>query len=179
MNQKLNQINITFNPTEDRLLLRMTTGSAEDNTLTELRLWLTRRYTRLLWSIFEKILDESISRFPQVNPENKAVIQQLQQEADLTQADFKTPYQTAPAATPLGEAPLLLSRIQVKKNPDGTHVMNMGTEQQQGINVVLNTQLVHSLMQLIADTTAKAQWDLSLAPSAVSDIQRPPMDRLM
>lgn len=178
MNQKLNQINITFNPLEDRLLMRMTTGSSDDDSLTEIRMWLTRRYTRLLWSVFEKILDESVSRYPQANSENKAAIRQLQQEADLTQADFKTPYQSAPVPTPLGETPLLLSRIQVRKDPDGSHVLNLGTENQ-GINIVLNTQLVHSLMKLLAETVEKAQWDLSLQPSPEADFSKPAMDRLM
>jgi hypothetical protein len=39
----------------------------------------------------------------------------------------------------------------------------MHPEKGQGIEMVLNEQILHSLCQLIIDTTTKADWRLSLA----------------
>jgi len=180
MNQKLNQINITFNPIEDRLLLRVCTGTTENGQPAEFRMWLTRRYVRLLWSVLEKVLDEEVERIPQATPENKAVMRRLQQEADLARADFKTPYRVPEdPVTPLGEAPLLLSKIRLAKNSQNQPVLFLNTEQDKGINIVLNTRLVNSLMKLIAQTTEAAHWDLNLISKITSQHEKVPPEVLM
>lgn len=180
MNQALNQINITFNPIEDRLLLRVCAGATGAGEPAEFRMWLTRRFVRLLWTVFEKVLDEEVDRIPQVTPDNKGVIRRLQQEADLSQADFSTPYKTPDTpVTPLGEAPLLLSKIRLSKNSHNQPVLYLNTEQDKGINLVLNTQLINSLMKLVAQTTDAAQWDIGLMSKIAVNIEKPPPGMLM
>ena len=48
---KLSQIQVSFAPAEDRLLLRVSTDEH-----TEFQFWLTRRYVRLLWPILEQMV---------------------------------------------------------------------------------------------------------------------------
>lgn len=180
MNHALNQINITFNPVEDRLLLRVCAAGPESKNPAEFRMWLTRRFVRLLWAVFEKALDDELEKIPQFTPDNKGVIRRLQQEADLSQADFSTPYKTPESlATPLGEAPLLLSKIRLSKNSRNQPVLCLNTEQDKGINLTLNTQLVNSLMKLLAQTTDAAQWDLGLMSKIANKIEKPPPGMLM
>ncbi|NOY70191.1 MAG: hypothetical protein GXP53_12035 [Deltaproteobacteria bacterium] len=180
MNQALNQINITFNPVEDRLLLRVCATGSEPENPAEFRMWLTRRYVRLLWAVFEKVLDDEVEKIPQYTPDNKGVIRRLQQEADLSQADFSTPYKTPDSpATPLGEAPLLLSKIRLSKNSGNHPVLYLNTEADKGINLTLNTQLVNSMMKLLAQTTDAAQWNLGLMSRVADTAQKPPPGMLM
>ena len=54
---RLHQINLGYSPEEDRILLRInTTGK------TEYRLWMTRRYVKILW----KLLTKSVESLPGV-----------------------------------------------------------------------------------------------------------------
>ncbi len=177
----VNQINLTFDPREDRILMRVASvpaGGTEE--ISEVRMWLTRRYVRLLWQVLEKIADESVNRLPQASVTNKPVLKKLQAEADLSQADFKTPYKAASPGvkpkTPLGEAPLLLSKIQVKQSPQNQQVMFLGTEEGKGIHLGLTTQLIHSLMKLLADTSRKAAWDLPFSLPGQTPAPVPPVD---
>jgi hypothetical protein len=45
----LRQININFDPVEDRLLLRITAG--DPGNIDEFRIWLTRRLIQILWNL--------------------------------------------------------------------------------------------------------------------------------
>ena len=55
MTAPLHQLTLTFDPVEDRILLRI--GTADN---TEYRLWLTRRFLKVLWEALMKILDRTI-----------------------------------------------------------------------------------------------------------------------
>jgi len=178
---KLHQINVTFQPVEDRLLLRISTKQTGSEGIGEVRLWLTRRYVRLLWSVMEKLLEEDVVKLPQVTPTNKQVFKRLQQQSDIAQSDFSTPYAPPeiPLETPWGDAPLLLSKIQVRKDKNGGHVLYLGAEDNKGLHLNMNTQLVNSFMKLLADTTEKAKWDLRFQTVAATVIDGPPMNKLM
>lgn len=178
---KLHQINVTFQPVEDRLFLRINMKQVLDETITEVRLWLTRRYVRLLWSVLEKLVEEDIARLPQVTQTNKQVFKKLQQQSDIAQSDFSTPYTLpdAPPTTPWGDAPLLLSKIQVRKDPNGSSLLYLGSEDNKGIHLNMNSQLVNSFMKLLADTAEKAQWDLPFQKVTAVQHERPPMNKLM
>tara|TARA_Y100001960_G_scaffold316032_1_gene382398 strand:- start:381 stop:1079 length:699 start_codon:yes stop_codon:yes gene_type:complete len=55
MAAQLHQLTLTFDPIEDRILLRI--GTAEN---TEYRLWLTRRFVKVLWKALMKNLDQTL-----------------------------------------------------------------------------------------------------------------------
>jgi len=161
MSGKLNQINITFNPTEDRLLFRMTAGANDQ--LSEFRVWLTRRYVKLLWSVLKKMLEENVSEFAGVTPQGRDAYMQFEQEKALKQTDFKTSYAPRDVKTPLGEEPFLATRIQVRKASKGIHTLSMQNDRGPGININMPPPLVHSIRKLLAEAVAIAQWDLNLS----------------
>jgi hypothetical protein len=158
MQGPLKQLNITFSPVEDRLMLRMTTGAPD--ALVEYRIWLTRRFVRVFWNTLEKVLETLASRDTRIAPDSRDAVMQFQQEAALSRANFSTPYGAENAKTPLGETPLLVSKIQVRKGPKGQPVLTMQTQKGQGVNMALNPHLVHSLRKLLADAVKKVEWDL-------------------
>ena len=55
MSAPLHQLTLTFDPIEDRMLLRI--GTAKN---TEYQLWLTRRFIKVLWEALMKTLDRTI-----------------------------------------------------------------------------------------------------------------------
>jgi hypothetical protein len=174
MPSQLNQINIAFSPVEDRLLLRMTSGSADG--LAEYRLWLTRRMVRLLWPVLDRMIAAETGGSPQVTQENRDAVMQFQQEAALSKANFSHPYEAEIKKTPLGNAPLLVSKIQVRQSPRGGRILSLNAANGQGINIGLNTGLIHSVKKLLVDVVRQAQWDLALgaAPAQLPAAQTEP-----
>jgi hypothetical protein len=116
---RLRQINIDYDAEHDRLLMRIGTSDGA-----ELRLWLTRRYVKLLWPLLVKLAEDASPRIrTQANPEARKALLGLEHEQALARADFSRPYENKAPATPLGEAPLLLSRIQTGHDRNGQPVV--------------------------------------------------------
>ena len=158
----LNQIQMSFAPAEDRLLLRI---SATDGT--EYRFWLTRRYVQLLWPVLTKILANHPQVREQVTNQAKETVLSFQHEQAVQQADFKQSFKEHPAALPLGDAPLLLAKAQLKPGPDAGNTLSLLPEQGQGIDLAMNTEMVHAFVRLLITTTAKTDWALNLGNTSV------------
>jgi len=158
----MHQMQISYVSTEDRLLFRLNTKARQ-----EFRFWMTRRYVAILWHTLNQILSkqEPSVEVPApvlVDPLVEAAKKEIKHQELVSQADFKTKYQES-TYLPLGETPLLLFSVAIKPAPDGQILLCMHPEQGQGIEMVLNEQILHSLCQLIIDTTTKAEWKLNLA----------------
>jgi len=160
---QMHQMQLSYVATEDRLLFRINTKARQ-----EFRFWMTRRYTAILWHTLTQILTNRTSPPPEivapplVDPLVEAAKQEIKHQEVVSQADFKTQYQES-TYLPLGEAPALLFSVGIKPAPDGQALLCLHPEQGQGIEMVLNEQIVHSLCQLILDTATKAEWALNLA----------------
>ncbi|MEW5733393.1 MAG: hypothetical protein AB1921_00985 [Thermodesulfobacteriota bacterium] len=157
----LEQINLSYVPMEDRMLLAATGRVASG--LAEYRVWLTRRYVRLLWGALEKLVSESSAADPRVPEPARAAVREFAEQAALSSADFSTPYTPQVTERPLGEAPLLVSRIQLKNLPDGKNVLALHDQQGKGLTMTLEIPVVHSLRKLLHDTAEKAEWNLGLS----------------
>ena len=175
MTNSLNQLNISFDPLEDRLLLRMTSGTKD--ALTEYRLWLTRRLVKLLWPVLNKMLETDTTLLSRVSGDNRKAVLEFQQEAALSKADFATPYTKEEKQTPLGPKPLLVSRIQAGKGQDGRQILSLKTADNQGINISLTPHTIHSIKKLLVNSIKKAGWDLT--PPAPDAVQKPESQKLI
>ncbi|MDX1528102.1 MAG: hypothetical protein R3337_05705, partial [Gammaproteobacteria bacterium] len=107
---RLHQIQIRFVPREDRILLRIRTTDSS-----EFRFWLTRRYVKLLWPVVVKMLKADRRVQLQPNAEAKSAVLSFRHEKVIKEGDFSTKYKEDAAELPLGESPLVLARIQLKK----------------------------------------------------------------
>ena len=157
---KLSQIQISFAPVEDRLLLRIATD--DDN---EFRFWLTRRYVKLLWPVLGQMLVVHPSVGTATSTQAQDAVIEFQREAALATADFDSEFNNAPKQLPSGESPLLLVRVQHKRNPSSAAVLCLHPTNGQGIEFALEPQLLHSLRALLQDGLAKADWDLDISPT--------------
>lgn len=158
----IHQIYIRYDRTEDRLLLRLSTTDS-----CEFRFWLTRRFTKRLWKLLVQMLEWDWAVQQQLDPANRRAVLDLQhdgysKEADYTQ-EFEEPSQVSPRKLPLGDAPLLLGKAQGKKREDGLQVLTLKPLQGQGIDMTLDTKLLHMLARLLRQQVATTDWDVNLA----------------
>jgi hypothetical protein len=160
----IHQIQIRHDETEDRLLLRLSTT---DNC--EFRFWLTRRFTRRLWGMLVQMLEWDQAVKQQVVPETRRTVLEIQHEGYSRQANyakqFEEPAQEAPRRLPLGEAPVLLARAKGKKGEHGAQLLGLHPLQGQGIDITLDTKLLHIFTRLLREQVANTDWDISLALS--------------
>ena len=158
----IHQIQIRHDETEDRLLLRLSTT---DNC--EFRFWLTRRFTRRLWAMLVQMLEWDLAVKQQVNPETRRTVLDIQHEGYSQQANyskaFDEPQQEAPRRLPLGEAPVLLAQAKGKKSENGAQMLGLHPLQGQGIDITLDTRLLHIFTRLLREQVARTDWDVNLA----------------
>lgn len=154
---QLSQMRLQLDALEDRLLLRVNTRDRA-----EYRLWLTRRYVKVLWPVLVKLAESNPDVQLQPQPETRAAVLSFQHENALRKADFKTVYREDAVSLPLGERPTLLARVGVKQAPDGRRILCLDPLQGVGIELSLGDGMLHSFCKLLAETVQKAGWDLDL-----------------
>ncbi|MEM7405800.1 MAG: hypothetical protein AAF458_10945 [Pseudomonadota bacterium] len=163
---RLSQIQLTFVPADDRLLLRISTDEKA-----ELRFWLTRRFVRLLLPVLAGMSLHAATSATVQSAEARAAIADFQRDHALANADFETQFQDDATIFPLGENPVLLERIQTRSNDVGAPVLCLHPANGSGIDLALETQLLHSFKSLLSDAIGKADWNLdtsALHPVATS-----------
>ncbi len=165
MNQ-LHQMQLTFAPEEDRLLFRVNTAG---RTRAEFRFWFTRRYVKLLWTALMNMLERRQPQHIVVNEIAKTQALAAEHQQAVAQADFQTQYQES-AVFPLGEQPILVSRVTLKESDRGEQILCLHPSNGQGLEIGLNNQILHSFCKLLSDSAKKADWDLTLDFGRAEDL---------
>ena len=155
---KLHQIKIEFDAEQDRLRVRVSTLSGD-----EALLWLTRRCVLRLWPLLVGGAEAS----PQVStraadPEVKKALLGFQHEKAISQAQFGKQYEDLPRTRPLGDAPLLVSKLQRRAGADGRIVLGLLPSQGQGIFLTLDEPLLHGFIKLLQQAVQRAEWGFNL-----------------
>jgi len=154
---QLHQIQIQFVPREDRILLRIKTTDKS-----EFRFWMTRRYVKLLWPVVVKMLEADQQIQLQEDQAAKSAVLSFQHEKALQESDFSTQFAEDSSNLPLGETPVLLARIQLKRRDDGGNLLCMHPEKGEGVELGLNEVLLHSFSKLLTDAVSVSAWDIDL-----------------
>lgn len=170
---RLHQIQVRYMPQEDRILLRIKTTDRM-----EFRFWLTRRYVKLLWPIIIKMLEADHSVQLQTNAEAKSAVLSFQHQKAVQESDFATKFRDDSADLPLGESPVVLAKIQLKKRGKEGNVLCMHPENGKGIELAMNETLLHSFSKLLTDAVSISGWDIELRLPADSGGDAPVPDRV-
>lgn len=157
---QINQIQLSFVPIQDRLLLRMNTMESAG-----FEFWLTRRYVKLLWPVLMNMLQKDGQIALQKTEQAKKEVLSFQHQEATQKMDYTRNYKTQVENKPLGDKPLLLAKISVNTGEDGVQVLSLNPEHGQGIQLSLNQTLLHSICKLLQDTVAKTDWDIDLSQS--------------
>ncbi len=156
---QIRQVQVSFVPVEDRLLMRLASATGE-----EFRFWITRRYLRLLWPLLERLLASDPAVSAQASDAARHAMLSFRQEQALARADFSQEFTRGTTALPLGESPVLLARAQARPQPTGGCVLSLHPERGTGVELALGAELLHSINRLLAEAVGRAQWDI--APAA-------------
>ena len=166
---KLHQLKIDFNAEHDRLQMLVSTDDGA-----EVRMWLTRRFVKLLWPLLVKLAEEASPRIrTQPNPEARKALLNIEHEQAVQKANFSQPYDESSRATPLGAEPLLLARIQTGHDPNGHPVLAMHPSEGQGVTLTLDPVLLHSVCRLLQAAVKKSDWDMELKLPGVEPQEAP------
>jgi len=148
MTEQLHQMNISYNPKEDRLLLRVSSRGGD-----EFRLWLTRRYTGMLINI----LKQEQAKFG-----GEPTLASSDETKNMIKGGgFQQSFEDGSASFPLGESGVLGFRINTGVSGEGVLRLELLPEQGQGISVNLNKTLLYMLHNLITQGIDQAGWNLS------------------
>ena len=146
MNDKLHQINVTYHSKEDRLLLRVTTLKGD-----EYRIWLTRRFTGLLF----RVLDTEMDKHGGI-----ASIGTSEQTRQMFKAGaFDKSFEHEKAVNfPLGEQGYLAYGIKSSNAPQGDLTLEILPEKGMGVTMNLNKSMLYMLHNLLSQGLVKAEW---------------------
>lgn len=157
----IRQLSVNHDEQQDRLLLRINTQSGE-----EYRFWLTRRLAQRLLPPLENTAIEQENRQPGVVATDEAgrkIVAELRRDAFVQKADFQTPFSPEPKALPMGEAPLLVTDVQLTLMAQGEVRILLqdktGATPRQ-CQLQLPANLVHALLHLTQQAVQKAEWNL-------------------
>jgi len=155
---KLHQLKVDYNAEQDRLLMLIAASES-----VELRMWLTRRFVKLLWPLLVKLAEEASPRIrTQANPEARKALLGIEHQQAVQKADFSKAYEGKSRNMPLGEEPLLLGRIQTGHDRKGQPVLAMHPAEGQGVTLTLDAVLLHSVCRLLQAAVKKSGWDMEL-----------------
>ena len=153
---QLEQFSVSYDATQDRLLLRVRTSDDA-----EFRFWLTRRYVDLLWPVLMKMADTFSARKAPADPATRGILAEMAHGAAVSEANFSDQYQNG-SSFPLGEAPILLSKISVTTKEGNTQTLTLLPQEGQGLHLELDEKLVHVIARLLQEACNGADWGLKL-----------------
>ncbi len=154
MNSQIHQMQFSYSTSEDRLLFRFNTTTGE-----EFGFWLTRRYIKLIWPVLLDVLGGFDRATP--NPLMRDTLLSFRHDAVMSKADLATPFQeTTQAVRPLGDEPILLGQLSIKRSPQHLPILCMHPEHGKGIELVMDPTLLHSFCGLMIHAIHQSGWDL-------------------
>lgn len=153
----LHQLTITFDPEQDRMLLRI--GTAEN---TEYRLWLTRRFVKVLWGALMQTLDRNPELRDDVLPDVRDAVKAMEHQEAVQASNFSQSHAKSNVNLTSNTGPLLVTGGQVKAVDDENTMLNLKTSSGMGVQFGLNKQLLHALCHMMISSAQTADWDLDL-----------------
>ena len=161
----IQQINLTYNPEQDRLLMRI---GLSDNT--EVAVWLTYRVVRQIWMLLQgdsKVVGNYPPQTMQAdlasNPQEAVKI--FEQETKIAQSlqklDFATAYQ--PRNQMRHDSILLATQCQIRTLENQANLLELTCSNGLNINMNLNQDFVLAVCNMLQIATKEAAWNLGMA----------------
>ncbi|AXQ30887.1 hypothetical protein D0B54_20350 [Solimonas sp. K1W22B-7] len=162
---QLHQINIQYDPAQDRLLLRISTRDKQ-----EYHLWLTRRLTALWWPALFQVLGHSEPVRQHSDPQTQKAVLEFQHQHALEGTDFRKQFE--PGELSPAMAPLLVNKVQMRRAGEEHYLLLFSPQEGPGLEIRLPEKTVHALAKLIDEGVKLAEWGLT-APDAAQPTLAP------
>jgi hypothetical protein len=143
----LQQVNITYMPEQDRLLLKAGTSTGQ-----EYRVWITRRYAGLLAQVLQKHIDKSGG--------THQLASDPQTTNHLRQGAFDKAYESGRSGFPLGEDGVLGYAIKVNSRGNDGLALQLLPKEGEGMTLNLDAPLLYLMANLLEQATLQADWKL-------------------
>jgi len=173
MGNALSQMQMLYEPEEDRILFRVNSTSGE-----EFRFWLTRRYTLLLIKVLKDYADKDPDVSAQATPAEKKAVEEFKQEQRLSDANFSKQFEEESNSFPLGEVTRLAFKLSFSLKDSSMH-LSVQPKTGQGINFVINQEINASMIQLLKAASEKADWGIQSAFSTSGQYAVEPQNRVI
>lgn len=152
----LHQIEVAYSPLEDRMLLKIHTSD-----LSEFRFWMTRRFVKVLWDILMKLIS-SDQKNEAMHAQEKEKVAKMFAEEKAKKNPAAAKYAQNISKTPMGEKPILASRIAAKPVEKGFSALRIESETGENIEMVADSYILISFCKVIAETLKSTDWGLTL-----------------
>lgn len=163
----IHQLQVSYEPTQDRLLLQVRTRDAH-----LIAIWLTRRMVMRMWPHFRRMLTgmsvQAAAPGAMAVPEAQEMLAQAARAKALKTADFKTPFSSEPVQRPLGAEPMLPLTAKLRATPKGVLVLSLKDVQDRTMELRFGDTMAHGLNRLVEQALQRAEWGLSPAEPAAA-----------
>ncbi|MBF0604580.1 MAG: hypothetical protein HQL07_12920 [Nitrospirae bacterium] len=155
--QRLHQMQLIYSQIGDRLMLRINTQDKQ-----EFRFWLTRRFIKRIWPGLAQALARNVQPGASYSPQARSAMLEHRHQQAIAQADFNTSFDNEVETIPLGPEPILVTKARLTPMKTGVVILALFPETGQGMELALDSNLLHALCQLFQDALPKTDWDLKL-----------------
>ncbi|MFQ5658923.1 MAG: hypothetical protein ACE5GZ_00745 [Gammaproteobacteria bacterium] len=147
MTDQLHQINVSYVPVEDRLLLRVSTKKGD-----EYRLWLTRRFTEMLINVLNREIDKKGGM--------SSIASSQETTKMFKEGAFDKSYEADNIDYPLGETGILAYRIKAGNTENGNLRLELSPGTGKGMTLSLNRSLLYMFHNLLSQGIEQTGWRL-------------------
>ncbi len=164
----IQQINLSYNAEQDRLLLRV--GLADNS---ELLVWLTYRLTKQLWQLLNS--ETNIPTATSINAETlpEKAVEQFKQEMQavetLQKMDFATDYQ--PRKEIVHNGVMLAISVVLVSNENKSPTLEMPCLEGVSVRMNLTQELILALCNMLQLASKEAAWDIGAPSQTQAEIQ--------
>ncbi|MES2070436.1 MAG: hypothetical protein V4488_08825 [Pseudomonadota bacterium] len=164
---ELLQIQVTYQPEEDRILVKFSFSDAgPDGARQEIRAHITRRLLLQLWPTTLRALETQVGLNRPEAAHASADIVQMEHESSLKQmkedGGFTDPYEADAQAYPRGESPLLIHTINFNIHADAPICLQFFPVGEAAFEINLPENLVHGFCSLLQAAAREADWGVAL-----------------
>ena len=176
MSNALHQMTMSYSPTEDRLLLRVSTTAHDEH-----QIWLTRRFIKVLWPVSIKGVEkqslppETVAA-PTTTPQVKRAVMAMQHNNALQKTDMTQKHDEEKVNKPSTDKPMLATGGQCVPLNTGGMRLNLKTAENLQVGLNLNEQLLHAFCHQVSSLRRKPNGTLH-TPSATPMCKRRSVNR--
>lgn len=157
MSDTISQIQASYNPTEDRILLNIKTLNEQIYLA-----WITRRFMKLL---IPALHGQHPTTGDNLFDEKTSHIQQAEKEKVQMKGDYETGYQDPENPEyPLGDQPILLAKLTFKDIYSEGGSLILEPESGQGIVLPYHPDMLGPLIKIFSQALKTSEWALELDP---------------
>jgi len=163
-----NQINLSYDSVEDRILIRACENGKE------YRAWWTRRLALRLFKLFQEHTFPTENSASHMLPDQQQTLRDIEKYGAVQQADFSTPLREGADQFPLGESGSLVQRVDIKTEGKLVRFVMLPAEGE-GMTLSLPPGQRYSFEHMLQRVMVAAEWLSEDAVDGSAAPDQPPL----